>query len=300
MAQSIALAVVRDGNFIARAHRIEDQLARDHQLAMRVNQEAVVHDHEVDGLLDRDELLQKAANRFDLWKDTELLAKVADLYNGDIVTLEAMDDIESDASCGPEEDPQPESSAWAAMRNKNGGKSKTGHCVACGNTKDFFDVARVPCNHEYCRECLASLFRASMTDEALFPPRCDNRQILLENVRFFLPVELAKEFEAKAVELGSKNRIYCHDARCSAFIPRPCAKDEQVEYMPVWCAFLLRLLRALEDMLLPAMGRTKLVGPGKSDSAAQSGGCSESSPATLSADVSDQKPAENSTTLASC
>ncbi|KAK6432573.1 hypothetical protein LTR95_011257 [Oleoguttula sp. CCFEE 5521] len=39
MAQSIALAVVRDGDFITSTYWIEDQLARDSQLAMSVHQE---------------------------------------------------------------------------------------------------------------------------------------------------------------------------------------------------------------------------------------------------------------------
>nr|POF17962.1 hypothetical protein CFP56_13373 [Quercus suber] len=58
-----------------------------------------------------------------------------------------------------------------------------------------------------------------MTDETLFPPRCDGKEIPLNRVRFFLPADLANEFDAKSVELSTKNRICCHDPHCSTFIP---------------------------------------------------------------------------------
>ena len=46
--------------------------------------------------------------------------------------------------------------------------------------------------------------------------------------RFFLPVELAKEFEERSVKLSAKNRVYCHDPRCSTFLPLP-ASVERME-----------------------------------------------------------------------
>lgn len=155
----------------------------------------------------------------DPWVSDELLEKAAALYNEDII-LAGPNSILEDDSDGNDTTLQPESSAWGASRAAKA-KQKLGHRVACGDTKDFFDVARVPCDHEYCRECLTSLFQASMKDESLFPPRCDGQAIPLNQVRFFLPVELAKEFEERSVELSAKNRVYCHDPRCSTFIPLP-------------------------------------------------------------------------------
>lgn len=113
-----------------------------------------------------------------------------------------------------------ESSKWAASR-KTKDKPMMGRCVACGDEKEFFEVARVPCKnrHEYCRDCLAQLFQLSMTDETLFPPRCCSEPIPLDQVRFFLPSQLAKDFEAKEPELSTKNRTYCHDQACSTFVP---------------------------------------------------------------------------------
>ncbi|RMY20243.1 hypothetical protein D0865_16695, partial [Hortaea werneckii] len=121
-----------------------------------------------------------------------------------------------------------ESSAWAASRPHND-RPKTGHCVACRDDKDFFDVARVPCKnkHEHCRECLAELFRLFLTDESLFPPRCDRAEIPLNYVRILLPPHLAKDFEAKYQELSTANRVHCHDPNCAAWrYPKSMVNDD--------------------------------------------------------------------------
>jgi hypothetical protein len=224
MARSMALAVHRDGNFISRAHQQEDQLARDRQLAASLTQDPAYDNRHATW---RPPPPTRDGEMRDPWASDELLEKAAALYNEDFVyggPTPAFDDNDSD---GDETIAQPESSTWGASRVGKT-KQKLGHCVACGDTKDFFDVARVLCNHEYCRECLASLFQASMKDESLFPPRCDGQAIPLNQVRFFLPVDLAKEFEERFVELSAKNRVYCHDPQCSTFIPWP-ASVERME-----------------------------------------------------------------------
>ena len=119
---------------------------------------------------------------------------------------------------------RPESSA-SGKRRIGRTEKRLGHCIACRENKDFSDVARMPCEHEYCRECLISLFQASMEDESLFPPRCDGQPIPLDQFRSFLPVDLVKKFEEKSVELSTKNRVYCHDPRCSTFMPWPASAD---------------------------------------------------------------------------
>lgn len=58
---------------------------------------------------------------------------------------------------------RPESSSWAASRR---GK-KTSTCIACTDSHYPFNAVTTPgCHHEYCRECLQSLFEAAMTDES--------------------------------------------------------------------------------------------------------------------------------------
>lgn len=124
---------------------------------------------------------------------------------------ELIDDSESEYNVA-------EPSSWAERRNR-GKVPKLGHCVACGEETEFYKVARIPCGHEYCRPCLAQPFELSMSDESLFPPRCDQQEIQVERVSFFLPGDLIKRYQAAYAELSTKNKVYCHDIRCNKWIP---------------------------------------------------------------------------------
>jgi len=210
MAQSIAMAVIRDGQAVHRSHLRDDQIARDQELARSLQSD-------VPAPLNIDPTTKEAlSGESDPWADPEMLEKVTAIYMCDPASSSSsppalVDDSDSDGTVA-------ESSAWAARR-KGDNKPKVGHCVSCGDDMDFYDVARVPCDHEYCRQCLAKLFELSMTDETLFPPRCCKNEIPLARVRFFLPTDLAKRFEAIYAELSTKNRVYCHHVRCNSFIP---------------------------------------------------------------------------------
>ncbi|KZL82810.1 ibr finger domain-containing protein [Colletotrichum incanum] len=100
------------------------------------------------------------------------------------------------------------------------------HCNSCLNTHAFTDVARCPCNHQYCRECLQKLFQTSLTDESLFPLRCWGRPIPINDNLQFLTEKLFGEFHAKTVELSTPNRIYCHEPTCSTLIPKEFIKAD--------------------------------------------------------------------------
>ncbi|KAK0260608.1 hypothetical protein B0A54_15074 [Friedmanniomyces endolithicus] len=210
MAQSIAMAVIRDGHAIRRSHLQDDQIARDHGLARNLQLD-------VPAPQNIDPTTKEAlSGESDPWNDPEMLEKVKAIYMCDPASSSSsppalVDDTDSDGTVA-------ESSAWAARR-KGDDKPKVGHCVSCGDDMEFYDVARVPCDHEYCRQCLAQLFDLSMTDETLFPPRCCKNEIPLARVRFFLPTDLAKRFEATYTELSTKDRVYCHHVRCNSFIP---------------------------------------------------------------------------------
>ncbi|KAI0113712.1 hypothetical protein GGR51DRAFT_546919 [Nemania sp. FL0031] len=112
---------------------------------------------------------------------------------------------------------QPESSSWAASRKPK--KTQRRPCVACRNVKHFIDLARAPCMHEYCRECLASLFQHAISDESLFPPRCCRQTIPVDANRLFLSSDLVQQFKKKSIEWSTSNRTYCHRSSCSTFIP---------------------------------------------------------------------------------
>ncbi|KAK5111178.1 hypothetical protein LTR85_012227 [Meristemomyces frigidus] len=205
MAQSMAMAVLRDGQCIQRAYQQEDQIARDREMATNLQDDNRVS-------LNTDPMSKTSASQeHDPWADPELLEKAAAIYmyepcTAGLVPPDLVLDTDSDDGTIAE------SSAWAAL----------------WRDKDSFDVARVPCKykHEYCRECLSQLFELSMTDESLFPPRCDNEPIPLSLVRIFLPSDLAKRFEMAYPELSAKNRVYCNDPKCSAWIPKTAIAED--------------------------------------------------------------------------
>ncbi|RMY63200.1 hypothetical protein D0864_12701 [Hortaea werneckii] len=185
MAQSFAKSVMEDAELIEQVLKDEQQAATDREFATSI-------DNQNGNTASRSRSNLPATAIKDPWQDSEILEKAAAIYmhTADmncIVKPALTADDESDGETIAE------SSAWAASRPRNT-KPKTGHCIACGDDKDFFHVARVPCKnkHEYCRECLAELFRLSLTDESLFPPRCDGAEIPLNYVRIFLPPDLAK------------------------------------------------------------------------------------------------------------
>ncbi|RFU24477.1 hypothetical protein B7463_g11861, partial [Scytalidium lignicola] len=99
-------------------------------------------------------------------------------------------------------------------------------CEACREEVKFYDVAQVPCSHEYCRSCLQDLFEMSMTDESLFPPRCCRQQIPVRSVRVFLKLDIVQSYEKKKIEFETPNRTYCHSSTCSTFINTSYIKGE--------------------------------------------------------------------------
>ncbi|RMX87040.1 hypothetical protein D0867_15703 [Hortaea werneckii] len=213
MAQSFAKSVMDDSELIEQVLKEEQQAATDREFAASLR-------NENGGTASFSRSDPPATAIKDPWQDNEILEKVAAIYmhTADmnyVATPALTADDDSDAETIAE------SSAWAASRPHKD-KPKTGHCVACGDDKDFFDIARVPCKnkHEYCRECLVELFRLSLTDESLFPPRCDGAEIPLNYVRIFLPPDLAKDFEAKYPELSTS------PTGCAAWIPKSLINDD--------------------------------------------------------------------------
>ncbi|PQE33416.1 IBR finger domain-containing protein [Rutstroemia sp. NJR-2017a WRK4] len=114
-----------------------------------------------------------------------------------------------------------ESSSRAATRER--ARALNRRCTACQELIRCSDMTRVPCNHEYCRYCLQDLFRTSMTDESLFPPRCCRQPITTEAVRIFLTESLLSLYEQKKVEFHTPDRTYCSNSLCSAFIRPDCS-----------------------------------------------------------------------------
>ena len=91
-------------------------------------------------------------------------------------------------------------------------------CAACGDEKSVEDGPQMRCKHQYCDGCLGYLYRSTLTNEAMYPPRCCNAAFQYDEVKPRLPKEFTTSFEAKKEELDTKDRIYCCDPTCSAFI----------------------------------------------------------------------------------
>ncbi|KAG9239653.1 hypothetical protein BJ875DRAFT_448003 [Amylocarpus encephaloides] len=123
-------------------------------------------------------------------------------------------------SHGDDESDAAESSSWAlTLINKDVTMSSRHLCIACLESFRFFEVARVPCHHEYCGPCLMALFNASLIDVSLFPPRCCKKPILPEDkVCIFINSALAQKYEQKKIEHETKNRTYCSNPKCLVFL----------------------------------------------------------------------------------
>ncbi|KAK4996026.1 hypothetical protein LTR66_004278 [Elasticomyces elasticus] len=203
MARSMATAIMTDGPMLSEAASQEQQVGQDRILARRFQTDGCIPALSSSvGSLDDDSL------------DDETLAKLAAKYVSDASTPDAVSHRHPKVGA---DHTIPESSRWAATRTT---EAPTGfrRCVACTEDKKFYDLARAPCQHEYCRNCLASLFESAMTDESLYPPRCCRQVIPVNRVRVFLSSELTRRFEKKSIELDSKDRTYCFAPSCSTFI----------------------------------------------------------------------------------
>jgi hypothetical protein len=91
-------------------------------------------------------------------------------------------------------------------------------CVACSQEHFFFDIMNVPCGHDYCRNCMDTVFTTAMQDEQFFPPRCCKREITLKEAQMYLTAGTIKDFPAKEDEYNTKDRTYC--VECSRFISK--------------------------------------------------------------------------------
>ncbi|KFZ20941.1 hypothetical protein V502_02968 [Pseudogymnoascus sp. VKM F-4520 (FW-2644)] len=200
MTKSIADAVQTDGPILGETLSQEDVAVRDRGMARQFSEGAETSNVDYPDSRSESQPL-----------DDELLAKLQVLYvSGFEETRQGLLHQEHN------EDGQEESSTWAASRPNP--SLIAAYCEACREEKKFFEVARVPCRHEYCRACLEDLFKTAMTDESYFPPRCCHQQIPIIAVRIFLSSELVQAFERKKIEFETPNRTYCYLPTCSAFI----------------------------------------------------------------------------------
>ena len=194
MACSIATAVIFDGSRVS-AHAREEEIARrDNEMAQQLQTGR------------QPPATSPAPNSIDV--DDASLSKMTGLFVDEdmglaimpVTTLEA-ETIRPTGNWGP--------------------RPKLHDCVICGDQKSFFEILKAPCGDEYCRDCLRELFETSYTDESLFPPRCCRQIIPIDSkdIALFLSKNLRDQYEARRVEVETKDRKYCSNLACAAFIP---------------------------------------------------------------------------------
>lgn len=165
MTRSIARACQTDGDIFTSLLSQEQTAATDRQAACRLG-----------GVADPNPIPTLTVASEEM--DEELLARLSALHiqvptedcDFESATMEAVSEYE------------PESYSWAATRQT--AQPLDHHCIACQKLFRLSDTARVPCNHDYCRDCLQDLFRASITDDSLFPPRCCRQPLQLGQCGF--------------------------------------------------------------------------------------------------------------------
>ena len=199
MARSLANAIQSDWNVLNDALIKENMFNQDRLLARSLNSGTVSPTPD-----------QEKASSIGVDIENETINKLSALY---MYGPEGMTDFSFTADGG-----SAEASTSGAASKKSANATCDRRCEACQDDKKWYDLARTPCGHEYCRDCLEDLFRSSLTDESLFPPRCCREPINIKLVRPFLKAELVNDYEKKRIEYGTVNRIYCHRPTCSAFI----------------------------------------------------------------------------------
>ncbi|CAG8892378.1 unnamed protein product [Penicillium egyptiacum] len=99
-------------------------------------------------------------------------------------------------------------------------ETETRHeCTSCTEQYPLSDIIQTECAHNYCRECIPRLFENSLTDEALFPPRCCRMPICVSTaVEDMIGIEMMKRYEGRKTEVSDSQRTYCANSTCSRYI----------------------------------------------------------------------------------
>jgi len=91
-------------------------------------------------------------------------------------------------------------------------------CEACCDNFRPEMGSKLRCKCFYCGLCIEELFKASLREETRFPPACHQVHIMLKIARGHLTKATLREYEARFLELSTRNKVYCHRPHCSAFI----------------------------------------------------------------------------------
>ena len=92
--------------------------------------------------------------------------------------------------------------------------------IICHESCRHFETLKSPCDHYYCKNCLATLVKALTRDESLFPLRCCQDPIPVAEVLPTLSLALRSLFLQKNAEFSvlTRDRLYCSNLNCSTFL----------------------------------------------------------------------------------
>lgn len=231
MQQSMYLAMLADGRQIAEDRRIEQQAIDDRREAARVaDQPDVVVPEQVqeqigDQVYDDD--------RIALLEETGPEVGSEHTRGGTAVTESEERGIAVSGTDETNPDQPFDLDAasgnilgryMAALRlDESGAEEEQVLCSICTDEFAVSEVLNPPspnCDHIWCRGCIVTSFEAAAHSESSWPPRCCSERIAVEAVQHFLDPELRVRFEVKSLEWSTTDRTYCHELRCSTFIPR--------------------------------------------------------------------------------
>lgn len=102
-------------------------------------------------------------------------------------------------------------------------------CTGCDSRFTRHQSFKAPCDrHFFCFECLANFFEYTIGDESLYPPKCCDAEISLDNVKKLLDDKLVARYEKKKVEYDTvpTKRTYCHGLKCNTFIPESSIEND--------------------------------------------------------------------------
>lgn len=111
------------------------------------------------------------------------------------------------------------SRGFQAVRNPKtatNGLADGGECVICTDSFPKTQLVR-PCEHFYCRGCLAELFQRAIKDKQ--QPHCCKRILPLNLVSRQLGAAFVKQYHLFELEITDPNPLYCSNRKCGAFVP---------------------------------------------------------------------------------
>ncbi|RPA83090.1 hypothetical protein BJ508DRAFT_413750 [Ascobolus immersus RN42] len=98
-------------------------------------------------------------------------------------------------------------------------------CDVCNEEFLRKSALRASCSHWYCIDCMKKQFLVARHDESVFPVKCCKMEIPFSLIRQYLSKVDVEYYLEKAEEYQTKNRIYCSNTDCGAFI-KPGDVDE--------------------------------------------------------------------------